>query len=226
MATRTFLELVNDVLLELREPTVATFDETDYSTLVARFVNSAKRDVENAWAWNALRSTFTVTTAAGDVQYTLTGAEERFRLIHPDDAWSKTHDRRLKELNRSYHRSLFKGDFTDTTDLPTGEVTGFSWHESEDNGSRQINVWPVPSGIETLKFFGYNPPGDWDADADVCYIPWRPIVEVALARARGERGEDGGITAGEQAAFALRAAQDEIALDAARNEEDTTWEAV
>jgi hypothetical protein len=226
MATRTFLELVNDVLTELREPTVATWGESDYSTLIARFVNAAKRDVENAWDWTALRTSFSVTTGAGDVQYTLTGARERFKLLQPTDAFNFTKKWPLTELNRSAHREFFYGDFSSTTGLPTGPVEAFSFHESLDSNSRQVNVWPVPTGADVLRFFGYNPPDDWTADIDICYIPHKPIVEVALARARGERGEDGGISAGEQAAFALRASQDEIARDANRYDEDLTWEAV
>ncbi len=60
----TLLELVNDVLIRLREPVVTTFNETIYSTLVAKFVNDAKRQVEDSFGWNALGQTITVTTVA------------------------------------------------------------------------------------------------------------------------------------------------------------------
>jgi len=173
-----------------------------------------------------LRERVAVTTSAGDVQYTLTGARERFRLLRPTDAYNYTRDWPLQELNRSAHRAMFKGDFTTTTGLATGQVSAFSFAEALDNGDKQVNVWPVPAGAEVLSFFGYNPKDDWTLDADVCYIPHRPIVDVALARARGERGEDGGIAASEQAAFALLASRDEIARDATQYDEDTTWEAV
>ena len=60
----TVLELVNDVLVRLREPVVTTYNETTYSTLIAKFINDAKRQVEDAFSWNALGATITVTTAA------------------------------------------------------------------------------------------------------------------------------------------------------------------
>ncbi len=39
----TYLELINDVLIRLRETTVSTNAETTYSTLIGKFVNDAKR---------------------------------------------------------------------------------------------------------------------------------------------------------------------------------------
>ena len=227
MATRTFLQLVNDVLTELREPTVATVTESDYSTLIMRFVNSAKRAVEQAWQWSTLRETISVSTVAGDVQYTLTGSRERFALLQrPADAYNKTQKAPLEELTRSSHRELFYGDFTDTTGVLTGNVTSFSFHEALDSGARQVNVYPVPTGVEVLKFHGYNPPDDWTAGTDICYIPYEAIVQLAVALARGERGEDGGIAASEAAAFAAKAASEAIAIDAAKYDEDTDWVAV
>ena len=43
----TYLELINDVLIRLRETTVAANGETTYSTLIGKFVNDAKRQVED-----------------------------------------------------------------------------------------------------------------------------------------------------------------------------------
>ena len=74
----TLLELVNDVLIRLREPVVTTFNETTYSTLVAKFVNDAKRQVEDAFSWNSLGQTITVTTVASTPSYSLTGAGQKF----------------------------------------------------------------------------------------------------------------------------------------------------
>ena len=50
----TYLELVNDVLVRLREPVVTTVSETTYSALIGKFVNDAKRSIEDAFAWNVL----------------------------------------------------------------------------------------------------------------------------------------------------------------------------
>ena len=45
----TYLEIVNKVLVRLREEEVTTLDENDYSKLVANLVNVTKQEVENSW---------------------------------------------------------------------------------------------------------------------------------------------------------------------------------
>ena len=61
----TYLDLINGVLRRLREDTVTTANETDYSQLVGEFVNDAKKQVELAHKWSALRTTVTLSTNVG-----------------------------------------------------------------------------------------------------------------------------------------------------------------
>ena len=70
----TYLNLVNNVLRRLREDEVTNVSESTYSKMVGDFVNDAKELVETAWDWSALRSTLTITTAADDYTYSLTGS--------------------------------------------------------------------------------------------------------------------------------------------------------
>ena len=77
----TYIELINDVLIRLRETTVATSGETTYSTLIGKFVNDAKRQVEDAFSWNALGTTVTLTTVANTYSYSLTGAGQKFQVM-------------------------------------------------------------------------------------------------------------------------------------------------
>lgn len=44
----TFLQLVNKVLVRLREDTVSSVDENSYSQLIGEFVNDAVKEVEAA----------------------------------------------------------------------------------------------------------------------------------------------------------------------------------
>jgi hypothetical protein len=60
----TYLELVNDVLARLREQQVTTVNLTTYSSLIGKFVNDAKRQVEDAYDWNALGQDINVTTSS------------------------------------------------------------------------------------------------------------------------------------------------------------------
>ena len=74
----TYLELVNDVLTRLRETNVTTVSETSYSALVGKFVNDAKRQIEDSFNWNVLSTTVTITTVANTHAYSMTGAGQKF----------------------------------------------------------------------------------------------------------------------------------------------------
>ena len=81
MALPTYLQLVNEVLTRLREPTVQTVTENTLSTLVGQWVNDIKRQVNDAYDWDALNTYVDVTTVAGQwTGYSLTGAGQRFRV--------------------------------------------------------------------------------------------------------------------------------------------------
>jgi hypothetical protein len=55
----TYLNLVNNVLRRLREDEVSSVQDNTYSKMVGDFVNDAKKFVESAWDWSALRTTLT-----------------------------------------------------------------------------------------------------------------------------------------------------------------------
>ena len=81
MAQATFLTLVNDVLKRLREPVCSATTDTAYSTLIGIFVNEAKREVEDAWQWSALRSTIDLSMVVAQRNYTLTGSSNRTKFL-------------------------------------------------------------------------------------------------------------------------------------------------
>jgi len=92
----TYLELVNDVLVRLREATVSTVSETSYSALIGKFVNDAKRQIEDAYAWNVLGTTITLSTTAGTYSYSLTGSGQKFQVI---DVLKVTSNLRMKNID-------------------------------------------------------------------------------------------------------------------------------
>lgn len=217
---RSFLNLVNDVLRELREPEVSTWDETDYSTMIGSFINSCKRDAENAWRWNDLRDTFEISTIADTVTYALAGTDERAQIL---DGWNTTTNGELmkrtwRSMNAVYFGSASPAEGYVDSYVPNGI--------NASTGEYQVDVYPIPDSVQTLKFSVYAPQLDLDDDADVMVVPHRPIVEGALARARFERGEDGGVSFEGQTAFMMRALGDAISLDAMKHVEDVSWEPV
>ena len=92
----TYLELVNDVLVRLRETTVSTVSETSYSSLIGKFVNDAKRQIEDAYAWNVLGTTITLSTASGTYSYALTGSGQKFQVL---DVLNVTSNLRMKNVD-------------------------------------------------------------------------------------------------------------------------------
>ena len=77
----TYLQLVNKVLVRLRENEVSTVSENNYSKLIGEYVNDAKRDVQNAWDWTGLRNTLTVDTQANVFNYVLTDADNTIKIL-------------------------------------------------------------------------------------------------------------------------------------------------
>lgn len=62
----TVQTLMNNVLRELRRDTISGTNTSDPDDLlVLQFLNTAKREVEDAWDWHALRNTVTVSVPTG-----------------------------------------------------------------------------------------------------------------------------------------------------------------
>lgn len=216
MATRTFLQIVNNVLRDLREAEVSTWDETDYSKMVAGLVNAIRQNVEDAWTWTAQRSDVNITMTPGTHTYALTGCDERAQVLV---AWNDSTDTRLAEAPSGYAQQYDYGVTPSTGRVDMYKLGGMS------SGVRQVRVFPTPSTADELYFTVHIPSDDWDGDDDVCTLPWRPIVEGAVARARYERGEDGGVSFADQVSFMSRSLADYVSKDAAAVSDELIWTA-
>ena len=91
----TVLQIINKILVRLRESEVGTVDETDYSATLLRLINDSKREVEDSFDWVALQNTITVNTAASTHTYDVENAgagtytNQRSRLL---DVYNTTTD--------------------------------------------------------------------------------------------------------------------------------------
>lgn len=215
MAT-TYLQLVNDVLVRLREPTVSSVTETDYSSLIGKLVNDAKREVEDAWDWEALKTTISATTVAATVSYTLTGAGTRFRIY---EAINDTMDGYLVERPASFMTE----NILLNPQPHSGSPDYYAVNGVDVNGDIQVDVYPIPDAAYTIRFYGYAPSAELTSDSDTILVPKNPVVSLAWAKAIEERGEDGGINVSSQYAVAKQALADFIAIEAGRRPEDTIW---
>jgi hypothetical protein len=215
MAT-TYLTLVNDVLTRLRETTVASVSENDYSALIGKLVNDAKREVEDAWNWECLKSTYTIATSSGTTSYALDGAGQKFRLY---EAVNDTNDWYLRERSAAFMTE----NYSLLPSPVSGPTTDYAFNGLDVNGDVQVDVYPQPDAVYTLRFNGFTPEAELSANSDQTKLPKSPIVALAWAKAIEERGEDGGVNVSSQYAVAKQSLADHIAIEAGRRPEESIW---
>ena len=204
----TYLELINDVLVRLREPTVSTNLETTYSTLLGKFVNDAKRQIEDAFAWNVLVQTITLTTVANTSSYSLTGAGQKFQV--------------LDAINTTSLLGMTNIDFVtmnrNINFLPVGTSApvNYAFNGVDGNYDTKVTLYPVPDAVYTVKFSLAIAQANLSADATVVKVPDVLVAQNAYARALVERGEDGGLSSSEAYALYKSMLSDHIALEGTR----------
>ena len=211
----TYLQLVNAVLRRLREKEVASVSSTSYSSLIGDFVNEARHQVQSAWDWSALRSTLTVTTTADTFNYELNGANNRssvLNVINDTSNW----EMKLKES------AWFDQQFL-LNDPQKGAPIYYNFNGVSSDGDVQVDVFPVPDGVYTLRFNMVLRNDDLTEDSDTVVVPTRPIILLATGMAIEERGEDGGQQSINAYQMGQNALADEIAFDDARSPEGTIW---
>ena len=216
MALPTFLSLVNDVLVRLREPEVTTVNENSLSKLVGKFVNDAKRQVEDSYDWNALTTTLTASTTDGVFNYSLVGTGSRFKLI---EIYNNT--------NR-YHLESRDGvsmtqSFLSSASPQKGPPNYYNFNGVDSNGDTQVDLFPIPDGVYTIYFNIYQPQVEMTTDAATMIVPKEPVILLALARSLVERGEDGGLTNSEAYGMFKSALSDYIAIEQSRYNELDSW---
>ena len=211
----TYLQLVNAVMRRLREDEVTTVNETDYSTLIGDFVNDAKRLVEDAWDWTALRDITTITTVAGTADYSLTGygVRSKVQYVHNDTNNSVVNLQSLQYINE---RNL-------GTDNANGTIQGYAINGVDTNGNIKIKFYQTPNAVKSIKVHGVKRPDALSADADSVTVPTSPIINWAYSYALRERGETGGESGAEQAIFAQNDLATAISLDAGQHPEELIW---
>lgn len=210
----TYLECVNDVLVRLREDEVNTVTANAYSKLIGKFVNDSKRQVENAWTWEALYDTINVTTSASTEEYTVTGSGRKFRVSSVID---DTNDAILEAVTLDHLDRL--------TQLSTSQTGGPSFYafSGSDGTDTKVRFNPIPDGTYTIKFNLFIPQADLSSDSDIILMDKDVVVQGAYARALVERGEDGGITSNEAYQLFRSMLADLISMESTRSGDQSIW---
>jgi hypothetical protein len=220
MALPTYLSLVNDVLVRLREPVVSTVTQTSYSSMIGKFINDTKRQVADAYDWDAFNQAVTVTTVSGQVgEYSLTNAGVRFKTM---DVINTSRYYQLTPLSHVDHDVFYYTVPSPILNLPMY----YTVQGVDTNGDLKVKFWPVPDGVYSIRFSLIVPETDMSSDTDTTLLAKEPIILGAYARALVERGEDGGLNSSEAYAMFKASMSDLIALELARSPENDSFVAI
>ena len=218
MAAYNYLQLTNSVLRRLREPEATSVNDNEYVKLIATYINDSKRQVEDAYNWNALSETLSATTTADVFNYVLNGSGQRFRNI---DVINDTSNYIMQNRTTRWMDQAFL-----VNNPQKGSPIYFNFNGTNSNGDTQVDLCPIPDGTYNIRFNIIKPQVELVADADVLYVPHEPVIMGAYARAIAERGEDAGIQGNEAYALYLQSLSDAIALESGRYIEEGGWIAI
>lgn len=214
----TYLELVNDVLVRLREEQVSTVTETLYSTLIGKFVNDAKRQIEDAYAWNVLGTTITLSTVQGTYSYALTGSGQKFQVL---DVLNVTSNLRMKNVDFAT-MNRYQNFSTPVNGIPAY----YAFDGVDGSYDTKVTLYPRPDGVYSIPFSLTVPQATLSSDSTVVLVPDILIVQNAYARALVERGEDGGLSSSEAYLLYKAMLSDYIALESTRYPENQEFVAI
>lgn len=215
MASKNFLELTNDVLIRLREPEASSVSDNAYVKLIAKYVNDSKRQVEDAYNWNALSETLSAVTTADVFNYVLVGTGQRFRVI---DVLNDTSNFIMRNATTRWMDEQFL-----LTNPAKGSPYYYNFNGTDTNGDTQVDLFPIPNGVYNIRFNVIRPQVELATNSDKLLVPHEPVILGALARAQAERGEDGGVQSAETYALFKQSLADAIGLESARYFEEEAW---
>ena len=218
----TFRELINEVLIRLREDTIATdwsgnindsSTVTDYQKVIGSLVNDSKRNVESYHDWLVLRETKEITTVDGTRNYNLSSGQE-IKLI---DVTNQATGGKLVQVSRQYINSTL---------YPTensGEPMYYAFNGADSDSNLKVDLEPKPNSVQTLSFDIVKFQDELTTASTKLKIPTKPVVLGAWARAISERGEDGGTNTGVIAMEVSESINQAVILDSGNVQYESEW---
>jgi len=218
----TFRELINEVLIRLREETIATdwsgdindsSTITDYQKVIGSLINDSKRNIESYHDWLVLRETVDVSTVDGTRNYNLSSGQEIkiLNVINQDTG------NNLVQVSRQYMNS------TRYPSENSGEPMYYSFNGADSSNNLKVDLEPKPASSQTLSFDIVKYQDELSLAATVLKIPSKPVVLGAWARAISERGEDGGTNTSVAAAETADAINQAVMIDSGNVQYESEW---
>lgn len=218
----TFRELINEVLIRLREDTIATdwsgnindsSTVTDYQKVIGSLVNDSKRNIESYHDWLVLRDTVDVTTVAGTRNYNLSSGQE-LKILDVINQAQGTHVRQLSLPNLNSFKYPSEN---------SGDPQYYAFNGTDASNNLKIDFEPTPDKVQTISFDVVKYQDELTLAATVLKLPTKPVVLGAWARAISERGEDGGTQTGVVAAEVSESINQAVILDSGNTQYETDW---
>jgi hypothetical protein len=214
----TQLTVINNVLRRLREDTVSTPTESDYSTLLAMWVNDGIRSLTDQYYWESLIHEVTFELAASTATYDLSATTadggvvtigERPTNEHSMLEWDRTTNKPSAFLfdtvsDNDFNAQLRLISETDRTrkfqgqrDQTNADPTDFSLKLNPEGDGYDFTVWPLPSAARTVRIKFWTPQLELastdDTDTSTDIILNSAVVEAYVHMiASNERGEEMG----------------------------------
>ena len=210
----TYLELVNDVLVRLREKEVTSVAANSYSKLIGKYVNDIKRQVEDSYNWNALSNTITVATTVDVYNYVLTGSGTKFKVmdvINDTDNWTM-----------SYIDSKSMNDLFLEQPVAKNSPLYYNFNGTQD-GDVLVDIYPVPNKVANIRFNFFIPQATLSSNSDTILVPAEVVALGAYAKAIVERGEDQGMQSSEAYQLYRSALSDAIAIESSQFPNELEW---
>ena len=214
----TYLNLMNNVLRRLREEETTSVTSTTYVKMVSDFINDAKKIVEEAADWSALRETIVVTTSASDNSYSLTGGGDNVKVMSV-----------INDTQNCFMEYQTKDWFNDSlyiSNAVEGAPKYYTYNGLDSSGDTEVLVGPTPDGVYSLRFDVVKRQADLSANTDTLLVPAMPVIHLAVALLARERGETGGTSTAEYFSIADKFLSDAIAIDAAKHPEEMVFRTI
>ena len=214
----TYLNLMNNVLRRLREEETTSVTSTTYVNMVSDFINDAKKIVEEAADWSALRETIVVTTSASDNSYSLTGGGDNVKVMSV-----------INDTQNCFMEYQTKDWFNDSlyiSNAVEGAPKYYTYNGLDSSGDTEVLVGPTPDGVYSLRFDVVKRQADLSSNTDTLLVPAMPVIHLAVALLARERGETGGTSTAEYFSIANNFLSDAIAIDAAKHPEEMVFRTI
>ena len=216
----TYLELVNAVLVRLREKKTAVVDTNPFLAVIGAMVNDAKDSVEDAWNWSQLRMTSNVTVPLGATSF-----------IVPDSADNTYQVNSILNGQEGYYlryvvQPWLRAKYRNSANVPVAPNPPYYWtwgSDDEASGNKTIQILQPSNDTYNFLIDHTKHQPTLVLPTDRLKVPSQPVIQLATALASRERGEIGGTPTSELFAMADRYLSDAIAYDTAKFANEMDW---